>query len=472
MARIGLLSFSDGRDFVREETDPFVAEVEQRIERKFKGGGHEVRRAGSAIWSNETAVQEARAMSAWRPDLTIFSYPVWALPDLTILAAREILGPVMLFSSTDPKYRGLTGMLGAAGGLEQEGRRHDRVWGDIEDPAVFTRISQIACAAFAVRRLEGQTFGRIGGQSMGMYTAVNSPDRWISQFGIDVEEIDEWEIVRRSEAVDPHRARAGRGWLEAHATVHYDGKRLTPDLLERQIRFYHAVRELIDERHLDFTGIQGQPELTTHFCTTDIAEAFLNDPYDWEGPKAVHVCASEADMDGALTMQILHGLSGTPVLFADLRHYHADRGIWDLCNSGQHATWFAARSPDPAENLRRVHLYPADFHFPAGGASVHHLAAPGAFTFARLTHVGSRCRMQILRGRLEQYDAATNTMLMGQSTFTWPHAFARFTASQNQILARFRANHIHAVPGNFIPELRAACHMLDLDVDEIGDLEG
>ena len=50
--------------------------------------------------------------------------------------------------------------------------------------------------------------------------------------------------------------------------------------------------------------------------------------------------------------------------------------VWDLCNSGQHATWFAARSDDPAENLRHVHLYPEDFYFPAGGASVHHLAAP------------------------------------------------------------------------------------------------
>jgi L-fucose/D-arabinose isomerase len=472
MSRIGLLSFSDERDFVRKDTDPYVAEIEQRIDRKLKEGGHEVRRAASAIWSNEIAVREARAMSAWRPDLTIFNYPVWAFPHLTMLAAREIQGPLLLFSNIDPAYQGMVGMLGAAGGLDQIGRRCDRAWGDIEDLDVFTRVMQIACAAFAVRRLEGQTFGRIGGRSMGTYTAVDSPDRWISQFGVDVEEIDQWEIVRRSEAVDPHRARAGREWLEAHATVHYDGLRLTPDLLERQVRSYHAVRELIDEWHLDFTGIKGQPELTTHFCTPDIAEAFLNDPYDWEGPKAVHVCATEADMDGALTMQILHTLSGTPVLFADLRHYHADRGIWDLCNSGQHATWFAARSADPAENLRRVHLYPSDFYFPAGGASVHHLAAPGGFTFARLTHVGGRYRMQILRGRLEQYDSATNAMLMGRTTSTWPHAFARFTASQNEVLSRFGANHIHAVPGNFVPELRAACRMLDVELDEIGELDG
>ena len=104
--------------------------------------------------------------------------------------------------------------------------------------------------------------------------------------------------------------RAAREWLERHAAgVHYDGDRLTPEILERQIRSYYAMRELIDEWNLDFSGIKGQPELTTHFATMDITEAFLNDPYDWDGPKEPHVCATEADMDAALTMQLLKGLS-------------------------------------------------------------------------------------------------------------------------------------------------------------------
>ena len=45
-------------------------------------------------------------------------------------------------------------------------------------------------------------------------------------------------------------------------SVHYDGSRLTPELLERQIRVYYVMRELIDEWNLDFCGIKGQPELT------------------------------------------------------------------------------------------------------------------------------------------------------------------------------------------------------------------
>ena len=205
-----------------------------------------------------------------------------------------------------------------------------------------------------------------------------------SQFGVDVEEIDQWELVRRAPQIDDGRVRNARLWLETLAAgVHYDGARLTPELLERQIRSYYVMRELIDEWNLDFCGIKAQPELTNNFCTMDVTEAFLNDPYDWDGPKEPIVCSTEADMDAALTMQILKRLSGTPVLFADVRHYHAETWASGIsCNSGQHATWFAARSEDPAENLRRVHFFPEEFYFPAGGASVQHLAAPGDFTFA------------------------------------------------------------------------------------------
>jgi L-fucose isomerase len=325
-------------------------------------------------------------------------------------------------------------------------------------------------AGAAVTGLRGSTFGRIGGRPMGMYTAVANSDQWLAQFGIDVEEIDQLELVRRSATIDADRARAGREWLERHAAaVHYDGRQLTPELLERQVRSYHAMRELISERHLDFCGIKAQPELTDTFATMDVTEAFLNDPYDWEGPKRSIVCSTEADMDGALTMRLLSTITGTPSLFADVRHHHRELDLWDLCNSGQHATWFAARSDDPAENLRHVHLYPEGFYFPAGGASIHHLAAPGEMTFARLTRLSGRYRLHVLRGRFVRFDDAENERLMRASTYEWPHAFARFDASAEEVLGRYGSNHIHAVPGDRLAELRAVCTLLDVDYDGFGD---
>lgn len=463
MAKVAILSFSDGRDFVHAGIAGFVAEVEARIAATCQSLGHTVVRGSQPVTSAEVAVREARQVAASRPDLTIFNYPVWAFPHFSVHAARATTGPLLLFSNIDPTYPGMVAMLAAGGSLDQLGWRHERLWGDVGSPSVSDRLNELALAAHSVRSLEGTTFGRIGGRSMGMYTAVGRTDEWLKLFGIDVEEVDQWEIVRRSELVPPALASKGRQWLERYAAgVHYDGDKLTPEILERQVCSYHALQEIIAEWHIDFSGIKGQPELTNHFATTDIAEAFLNDPYDWEGEKAPHICATEDDMDGALTMQLMHKVSGTPVLFADVRHYFPDLGIWDLENSGQHATWFAARSKDPAENLSRVHLFPEEFYFPAGGAAVHHLAAPGDMTLARLSRADGAYRMQVTKARFESYDEETNEQLMRQSTYVWPHAFCRMDAPADVFLSRFGANHIHAVPGDITGALSAACRFLGI----------
>jgi L-fucose isomerase len=469
MATIGLLTMSDGRGFVYDDVEDFCRANENRIAAELERVGHTVVRARRIIGDNVTAVGEARWVAARRPDLTIFHFPVWAFPHFSMLAADATSGPLLLFSNMDPQYPGMVGLLAAGGGLDQVGRRHGRLCGDVGDLSVQQTLSRHVRAAAAVRTLSGSTFGRFGGRPMGMYTAASSTEQWMATFGVDVEEIDQWEIVRRSEGVDQSRVTAGREWIEKHAAcVAYDGHRLTPDLLERQIRVYHAVRDLVEEWHLDFCGIKGQPELTTHFVTTDVAEAFLNDPYDWEGPKAPMVCATESDMDGALTMQILKLLSGTPVLFADVRHYHADRDVWDLCNSGQHPTWYAARSDDPAENLARVRFLPETFYFPAGGASVRHIAAPGEMTFARLTRHQHRYRLQVVPGRFVTFGNAVDEELANQSNSEWPHAYAHLDVSAEAFLQRFGANHIHAVPGDHIEELQLVGGLLGIDVEVFG----
>jgi L-fucose/D-arabinose isomerase len=470
MGHVEIITVSDGRASVYAELEDFALDSQRRLARALRACGHSVEEAATIVGANDAAVAAGRAAAAAHPDLTIVNIPVWTFPNLTLLIAGETAGPLALFSNVDPAYPGMVGMLAAGGALAQVGRAHARAWGAIEQQRTLARVDELVRAGGAARRLRGSTFGRIGGRPMGMNTAVASTDQWLREFGIDVEEIDQLELVRRAGLVEPARLRAAREWLERHAAgVHYDDRQLTPALLERQISLYHAMRELIDERHLDFCGIKAQPELTDHFCTADVAEAFLNDPYDWEGEKPVTVCATEADMDGALTMLILNALSATPALFADMRHHHAELDVWDLCNSGQHATWFAARSGQPAENLERVHLYPQGFYFPAGGAAVHHLAAPGAMTFARLSRTDGRYRMQVLAGELRRHDEQTDERLMRASTYEWPHAFAHLAAPVEEILGRYGSNHIHAVPGEHVSALREVCAFLGVEFDGLGD---
>ena len=68
--------------------------------------------------------------------------------------------------------------------------------------------------------------------------------------------------------------------------VGYDGSVLTPDKLRTQIRSYYGLKDIIAQRGLDFIGIKAHGDLTEYYCTMDLAEAFLNDPYDWDAPRS------------------------------------------------------------------------------------------------------------------------------------------------------------------------------------------
>jgi L-fucose isomerase len=454
---------------VAEQVEAMNRSFQNRLRRRLEEDGYRVVAGEAIISTNEQAVREAKRLAAAGCDCTIFNFAVWVFPNLPALASRFAPGPFLLFSNVNPEYPGLVGMLASAGALNQAGTPYARAYGEIEEEATYARVRIFVRAAVAVSRLRGQTFGLVGGRPMGMYTATADPARWLSLFGVDVEHIDQGEIIRLSAEVPNARVESAFTWLQEHiGHIHYDGQQLTPEKLKTQIRATYAMKRIIEDYRLDFSGIKAQPELTNHFCTMDVTEAFLNDPYDWDGPHEPHVCATEADMDAAMTMQILKHLAQTPVLFADVRHYHADLGIWDLCNSGEHATYFAGASFDPKDNLPQVHFYPEGFYFPAGGASVQHLAHPGKTTFARLTCRDGTYWLAIVPGEFVQYDANKNMELMQQTTLAWPHAFARFACSADELLATYASNHIHAVYGDWVDELRMVADLLGIEARVYG----
>ena len=256
----------------------------------------------------------------------------------------------------------------------------------------------------------------VGGRSLSIDTAVADPALWMQKFGIDVDHVDQMELVRRAEIelASPAKINKAMDYLKKHVKkIHYtapDAKmKNTEELTRRAVALYYGMISLIEEFGYDFAGIKGQRELTEHYATSDIAEAFLNDYYGPDG--TAHdpfVVSTEADMDAALTMEVFQLITGQPVLFADLRSYYPDKGVWDLCNSGAHATYFAGKSKDPAVNLKNTEFRPEGFYYPAGGPSVYHIARPGEVTLARLTRSGSTThyKMVAVHGEFVSFGAA------------------------------------------------------------------
>lgn len=463
--KVGILTFSDGRKYIHED----LLAVNQRYQDSLKAaleatGEVEVVAGEEIIWTAELAQKEARRLAAEGVELTIFNYAIWTFPHLTAVSTRFAPGPYLLFCNLNPSEPGMVAMLANAGMMDQLGLPYGRVWGDIQEPGVLQKVMSFVRAGSALTKLKGQTYGLFGGRPLGMYTTVSNQDQWMSCFGVDVEHIEQYDIMRLSEQVESAKVEHALQWLEKHVgKIAYDGKALTPEKLKLQIRSYYALRRLIAEKGLDFIGIKAHGDLTDHFVTMDIAEAFLNDPYDWDGPHEPIVAATEADMDGALTMQILKHLSGEPVLFVDVRHYDSEDDVWYFSNSGTHATYFAARSKDPAENLKKVSFLPEVMDYPAGGASVQHFGAPGPMTLARLARKKDQYWLSIVPADFVEF--SQETMLAKSRTVTpeWPICFARLKVSADEFLANYPCNHAHGIVGDWVDELLHVAKILGIE---------
>jgi L-fucose isomerase len=397
-----------------------------------------------------------------------FPYLVWPL--LNTLG-RDV--PVLSLSNNEGAFPGNVGLLATDGALRQAGVRTHRIVGDTGDPATLAAVGDWVRAAQAVTTLRNEVFGLYGGHSMGMETGFFHLVPTIKALGTNAYQIDQLWVTERMKTVDAAEARRGREWFEdllGHR-LRYDGDRLTPDSLETQLRLYLALRELNEENGFDYCGIKGQRELTEYVCIADVAEMLLNDPYDWNGPKEPTVCATEADGYAAITMQLLkYASGGVPSLFADVRLYHPELDLWDLVNSGQHASWYATRSDDPRANFERITFHPAlPLYFKAGGASVEFDAAPGPLTFARLGLWDDRPYLVIARGEVVDLPGDQRRELNAQTDPTWPHVHARIDCPIDEMIRVFPANHIHATPGDRVARLVQAAEIAGIPPIVLGE---
>ncbi|MGI6237456.1 MAG: L-fucose/L-arabinose isomerase family protein [Candidatus Excrementavichristensenella sp.] len=452
---IGILTMSDAREHLHKTHYELNMRYQQRLCEALESTRIVKVVCGTKpIHSNEEAKTEAKRLSDSGVEMTIFNYAIWCYPQFTAVAANFVPGPYLLFSNLHPSECGMVGMMAASGALNQIGKVHFRCWGDANDSKVVEKLLQVIRAGCAVNRLKGLTYGSFGGRPMGMYTTVANRADWQRIFGIDVEDFEQYDIKQYGDRVPQEKVTHARKWLEQHARqVAYNGTNLTPEKLELQIRSYYGLRDMLCEHHIDFLGIKAHGDLTEWYCTMDIAEAFLNDSGDWDGPHEPIVAATECDMDGALSMQILKEISRTPVLFCDVRHYEASIDTWFFGNSGTSSTYYAARSNDPVQNMAKVDLLPQSKDYPAGGASVHYYAAPGRVTMARLARKGNDYILTIVPANIVNFAPEEMKRLGDTATPQWPMAFTKLDVNAELFLEKYPCNHIHGVYGDYEKEL-------------------
>lgn len=395
----------------------------------------------------------------------IMCYNVWDFPFLAWpfvnCFGRDI--PILSLSNNNGQYPGNVGLLATDGALRQAGKRTHRIVGEIDDPATQQQVIDWVRASNAATTIKNEVYGLYGGHSMGMETGYFHLTPTIKALGCNCYQIDQYLLVKYAEEFSKAEVEAGRKWFEQLLgdRLLYDGNMLTPETLERQVRIYLAMERINNEEGFDFCGLKGQRELTEHYTLGDVPEMVMNDPYDWRGAKEPFVCATEADSFAAITMQLLKYISGgLPTLFMDVRLYLPELDMWDWCNSGNHASWYAAQSYDPAENFKKITFHPAlSFYFKAGGASVEFDAAPGEMTFARMGLWDEKPFMFITKGESVELSADQRKKINDSTNPTWPHVHTKLGCSFDEFLALFPANHVQGVVGDKVRALTYLCEI-------------
>ncbi|HWP31791.1 MAG TPA: hypothetical protein VNK96_08755 [Fimbriimonadales bacterium] len=494
--KVGVITFTDGRKRAADILEKQCFEFQRKVADWLRREGHEVVEGEFISWNYLTARQNAARMIEQKCDGVIFNFCVWAFPDFAAQVARDLHAaniPICFLGNINPGFPGWVAFFAAAGSLDEFNVPFGRVLGDLENETVAREMREWLFrhepdkrkkGEAAAKRLFGLRYGEFDGPSMGMYTGHIDPSQWMKQFGIHVFHRSQLTLAWLSDEIADERVEEGLEWLKLHCgKIVWNPERLRDGLdghLAKQVRFYLACKDYCKEEGLDFIGLTGQLDYTEwkNGITMDVPEALFNDTTDWEERKKKPlICATECDSNGALTMQILHHLSGTPVLFADLRHFFSiediraaggkfdGEGVYDLVNSGQHAPWFSKRSEDYRINWREVTLHPSNpLYFPCGGASVEFFADPAdKVTFARLTRKDGRYRMHFFTGSFVRFGEEVDRKLSAQTSPEWPHCFAVFDAPRKDLTKMYSSNHIHAVLGDYMGELQAACEVLGIE---------
>lgn len=452
--RVGIYAFSESRlrEEVYQKRGPIAREVTAGIIEALRPHVEVVYPEPREIRTKQDVREATRAIVAAGVDCVLFLIPIWVVPSQVAMAGGFLRTPPLLLGNMRGDSVSQTGLLAAGGALTQAGIAHERILGDLAEADVLDRVLVYIRAATAVSRLRGQTFGCIGGRSLGITTGIADAAQWQRIFGVDIEHVDQSALIRIAEGIPQEQVEVHLEWIRRN----FGRIEVDPSILARQVRSYLATKRIIADQELDFLGIKCQTDLSDWYCLQCLNVALVGDPYDAEGSKEPLACSCEADHDGALTMQIMKLLAGgKPVALTDIKHLGEEEMI--LANCGSSPTWFAAGATEPKKNLSRVHLLPHVFG-KAGGASIQFVFGAGRVTMARLWREAGEYVMGVALGET----VAKPREELKKTGWPLPHAFVRTGVDRRTFISTFGANHLHLVAGDIVAEIEAFCRIVGI----------
>ena len=493
-----LITSGDLRLSANQECWPAQREMEEKLTAAFAQKGIKLVRAHAydEIQKHGFISSQRMGMDVFmniHPEARlVFATAAWQYTHHVLPGLRSHKGPILTVANWSGQWPGLVGLLNLNGSLIKAGKKFSSIWSkDFNDDYFLAALSEWLrdgkithdlshVHALNVKKLpaksaeQGATLaddlkrrkaivGIFDEGCMGMYNAIID-DELLNAAGIFKERLSQSALVAKMRTVSQAEAEAVYKWLLAKGVKFDLGKdsatELTLEQVIEQCKMYIAAVRIAKDFGCDAIGIQYQQGLKDMVPASDLAEGMLNNadrpPVFAEGTKeelyaggpVVHFNEVDecAGVDALITNRCWSALGIDPsTTLHDVRwgeQYKAkdlDAFVWLLQISGAAPASHFTGGYAGASSERQPAMY-----FPLGGGSLKGIGKPGEIVWSRVFVENGALHADLGRGTVVSLPAAETERRWQQTTPQWPIVHAVFHGvSQNQFMARHRANHVN-----------------------------
>ncbi|MGA2534883.1 MAG: fucose isomerase [Terracidiphilus sp.] len=448
---------------------------------KLKHGFISSQRAGMDVFMN--IPPEARL---------VFATAAWQYSHHVLPGLRSHQGPILTVANWSGQWPGLVGLLNLNGSLVKAGRAFSSIWSKeftdeyfiaalqqwLREGTITHDLSHVRALDLAKLPAESAKLGAslaaelkhrkailgvFDEGCMGMYNAIID-DELLNPAGIFKERLSQSALVARMRTVSQAEAKSVYNWLVMKEMKFALGKdsacELTLDQVLEQCKMYIAAVRIANEFGCDAIGIQYQQGLKDMTPASDLAEGLLNnadrppvfaagssDELYAGGPlphfNEVDECAG---VDALITNRCWTALGLDPsTTLHDVRWGEQYKGegidhfVWVLQISGAAPANHFVGGYAGARSERQPAMY-----FPLGGGSLKGIGKPGEIVWSRVFVEGGALHADIGRGTVVSLPEEETNRRWRETTPPWPIVHTVLHGvSQNQMMARHRANHVN-----------------------------
>lgn len=284
--------------------------------------------SSKVVIARKDILQARKTIQDADPDFIIVLILSWIEAPNVIAVIKDYLHkPILLWSHTMFKEGGELLTLGPIPGggvvretLDQMGANFRFIWGMPEEKKIAEQIKSFSRVAYTISKLSHSKIGLLGYASMGMYTATFDHVSIRKKIGPEIDHLDQYVLIKKAEeATDEEVTR-----IIERVKKEWDiGKAVTRNDLEKTLKMYIALREIVEDFDWQAFTVKCQYELSKYYKMTPCVPLSM---IAEEIP-----CSCEGDIPLIITQLILHYLTGEVTTYADIHTIEGNSLLMGAC---------------------------------------------------------------------------------------------------------------------------------------------